>query len=313
MNDQNVVILVGVLDKLGSTNIPMAMSFAKFGFKVLPVNYRTIIAKHGMGFFGDYLLYLVLKYKPILTLFSKCNGINSELVKECSKNSTTWLFNMDPKSTIERCPEVIDHALNSHFSSCTAEDMVEWFKSFGVKNCLHVIQGVDQDEFKPVEQVDEYKADISHIGTRTEERDLFKEALEKAGLNVKFYGNGYSGREMFGNDFNQICSSSKFMLSMNTFNNVHQGYFSNRLLRYIACGACTFHYDSTNSLEKYLTNGKDVLYFNNVDELVDLVKQISDETAYKIAISGRDRVLNNYTWDRVIYDMLNIVKTEVGK
>jgi len=36
------VVIVGVLDKVGSTNIPMAASFTKFGIQVLPVNYRTI-------------------------------------------------------------------------------------------------------------------------------------------------------------------------------------------------------------------------------------------------------------------------------
>jgi len=311
--NEPIVIFVGVLDKFGSTNIPMSVSFGKFGFKVLPVNYRTILAKFGEKFFNDYLMYLVLKYKPVLTLFSKCNGINTELVRECSKNSVTWLFNMDPRSTIERCPEVIDHALNCHFSSCTAEDMVDWFKSFGVKNCIHLIQGVDQDEFKPVEPKEEFIVDVSHIGTRTEERDKFKELLENAGLKVKFYGIGYSSKEVFGNEFNQICSSSKFMLSMNTFNNIHMGYFSNRLLRYIACGCCTLHFDSTNSLNKYLTNEKDVLYFKDGVELINIITKTTDEQAYKIAISGRDKVLNNYTWDHVIYNMMNIVKTEGAK
>src|SRR5574343_585483 len=130
---------------------------------------------------------------------------------------------MDPKPTIERCPEVIDHARNCHFSSCTAKDMVKWFESFGVKNCYHIVQGVDQDVFRPVNSVGDFKADISHIGTKTEERDRVKKALEDAGFVVKFYGYGYSAKGMFDHDFSKICSSSRFMLSMNTYNNIHQG------------------------------------------------------------------------------------------
>lgn len=307
------VVIVGVLDKVGSTNIPMAASFTKFGIQVLPVNYRTIIAKQGMQFFGEYLLFIIKKYNPILTLFSKCNGVDTNIIKECGKHSVTWLFNMDPRPTIERCPEVIDHAFNSHFSSCTAKDMVEWFESFGVKNCYHIIQGIDQNVFKPVEPVEEFKADISHIGTKTEERDQFKKVLEDAGFITKFYGTGYSSKEMFGNDFNEVCASSKFMLSLNTYNNIHQEYFSNRLLRYVACGVCTLHYDSTNSLDKYLTNGKEVLYFKDSNELVNILKNITDEKACEIAMAGRDKALNNYTWDRIIYDMLERVKREGKK
>lgn len=312
MPDQ-FVIFVGVLDREGSTNIPMAASFTKLGIQVIPVNYRTIISKQGLIFFEEYLMFLVKKYKPILTLFSKCNGIKPEIVSECSKYSVTWLFNMDPKPTIERCPEVIEHAKNSHFSSCTAKDMVEWFESFGVKNCYHMIQGIDQDVFKPIDPVEEFKADISHIGTKTPERSDFKKALEDAGFSVKFYGMGYSPKEMFDNDFNKICASSKFMLSMNTYNNIHQEYFSNRLLRCIACGTCTLHYDSTNSLNKYLTNGKEVLYFKDSDELINILKNTTDEKACEIAIAGRDKVLNNYSWDRIIYTMLSIVNPQDKK
>lgn len=137
--------------------------------------------------------------------------------------------------------------------------------------------------------------------------------LEDAGLSVRFYGAGYSPKEMFDRDFNKVCSSSKFMLSINTYNNIHQEYFSNRLLRCVACGTCTLHYDSTNSLNKYLTNGKEVLYFKDAEELVTLLKTTTDEKACDIAISGRDRVLNNYTWDRIIYTILEIIKPEIKK
>jgi len=62
-----------------------------------------------------------------------------------------------------------------------------------------------------------------------------------------------------------------------------------------------------------LTNEKDVLYFKDGVELINIITKTTDEQAYKIAISGRDKVLNNYTWDHVIYNMMNIVKTEGAK
>ena len=42
------VIICGVLDKKGSTNISIARSFLRFGYNVIPINYRTIIQKHGI-------------------------------------------------------------------------------------------------------------------------------------------------------------------------------------------------------------------------------------------------------------------------
>jgi len=179
------ICLVGVFKK-GSTNVPMAKSFTKHGFFVIPVNYRTIITTYGMEFFNQFMHHVMIKYEPYLTLFSKCNGVDPEIVSMCNKYSKTWLFFMDAKPILAANPEIIQHIKNSDISSCTASDMVEWFRSQGVKNCHHIVQGIDPDVFKPVEPEDKYKADISFLGTRTPERDKFKKALEDAGFNVKF-------------------------------------------------------------------------------------------------------------------------------
>lgn len=306
------VALVGVLDKKGSTNIPMAVSLMRMGFKVLPINYRTIISQRGMSYFEEYMKYVMVKYKPVLTIFSKCNGINTKIISDCNRYTVTWLFNMDPKQTIENCPEVIEHAKVAHFSSCTGKDIAEWFESCGVKKCYHIIQGFDHNTFKPVEPVEEYKADISHIGTKTEERDKFKKALENAGYNVKFYGLGYSENEMFDEDFAKICSSSKFMLSINTYNNIHKEYFSNRLVRCLGCGVCTFHFDTTGSINSLFEHGKDLFYFSNEEELLNLMKT-SDEEACRVAMSGMDIVVKNYTWDHIISLMVGIVRQEISQ
>jgi len=306
------VALVGVMDKRGSTNIPMAVSLMKMGFKVLPINYRTIIAQKGMQYFEDYMLYIMTKYKPVLTIFSKCNGIDSKIISDCNKYTVTWLFNMDPKITIENCPEVIEHAKVAHFASCTGEDIAEWFEQNGVKKCLHIIQGYDQNTFKPVLPVEEFKADISHIGTKTPERDRFKKVLEEAGYSVKFYGLGYSEKEMLDDDFAKICSSSKFMLSMNTYNNVHIGYFSNRLLRCLGCGVCTFHYDSTGSLGRFFEDKKDIFYFSGEEDLLKLMKT-SDEESCRVAMSGYTTVVKNYTWGYIISTIVLVVKNTLSQ
>jgi len=303
--DKKYVCIIGVLDKYGSTQIPLAVSFMRHGYHVVPINYRTVIVTKGMEFFENLVLYTMQTYHPILTIFCKCNGVNPDLVAKCRKFSITYLHNPDPQPTIERCPEVIEHAKNAHFSSCTAKDMVEWFESKGVKNCYHIIQGVDPYIFKPVEPNNEYKADISFIGTKTPERDKYKKALEDEGLNVKFYGQGY-GKEVVEEDFAKVCASSKFMLSINTYNNLHLEYFSNRLARYLACGVCTLHLDETGSLNKYFEDYKDIIYFSDELSLMNALLFTKEEDIGKIAISGREKVLQGFTWDHKVRDILRI-------
>ena len=306
-----IIVMVGVLDNKTSSNLEQVSSFYRLGFGVIPVNYRTIIQNYGIDTFEAILLETVEKYKPFLTIFYKCNGINSEIITKCNEHTNTWLYYMDSLFTadtigIPRYPEIIEHAKRAHFSSCTGSDIVEWFINNGVKNCYHLIQGVDVNIFKPVPQDDKYKSAISLIGYRTEGRDRFKTTLEQNGFNVKFYGKGYNG-EVYLNDFAQVCSSSKIMLSIDSESNIHKGYFSNRLTKYLACGSCVLHYDTTNSLTQFFEGGKDIFYFKDEDELITLLNNITDEAAYKVGVNGRERVLSNFTWEHISSVMLNIV------
>jgi len=298
-----IVILVGVCNKLGSTNVSQAKAFIQAGYKVIPINYRTVIQNYGMDFFEKILIDTVKKSKPSLVLFAKCNGINPELVKECNKYSKTWLWNMDPRPTIERCPEVIQHAKNATYSSCTSMDMVNWFKGKGVDICHYILEGFDYDILSPTEIFDEYKVDISFIGTKTEERDKYKLELENAGYSVKFYGPDYSGGFVTGKEFAKVCSSSKFMLSLNTYNNI-PNYFSDRLILFTGCGACTLHLDSTKTLNNYFKDGEEVIYFSDIKDLLLKLNETNDEKACEIAFKGREKTLREYTWDHSIYSIL---------
>ena len=300
------ICLVGVNDVEGSTNISQAKAFMEQGFSIIPINYRSLISKYGMETFEDILVSTVKKYRPYLTFFAKCNGINPNIVKECSKYSHTWLWNPDAISTIKRVPEVIEHAKNADFSSCTGGGVAEWFEEQGVKKCYNIFDGADTDIFKPVEPVDSLKTTISLIGTRTKEREEVRKALIEAGIDAKFYGNGYQ-YEAVNLAFSQVCSSSKFMLSINSSTENITDYFSNRLLRYMGCGPCVLHYDPTETLKKYFKDGEEILFFKTIDELINKIKSTSDEDARRIGEAGRKKVLENYTWKHTINKILDIV------
>jgi len=305
------IVMVGVLDVASSTNVSMAKSFMKFGYTVIPVNYRTIIRNSGFATFYKVLVDTVKHYKPILTVFCKCNGIEPDIVLECNKYSKTWLWNMDPIETIKRCPEVIQHAKNANFSSCTGGGVNDYFRRSGVLNGITIFDGLDTDIFKPTYVLDRYKADISFIGNETPQRNKFKRILESAKLDVKFYGMGYND-PVYNEEFSQVCSASNMMLSLNTYNDIPD-YFSNRLLRYLGCGTCVLHYDPTDTLYKYFVHGKDLLFFKDADQLLKLInwyKNTGISEVGKIALSGREKVLSNYTWDNTIHSILSHINSK---
>lgn len=306
-NLRGSILLIGVLDVKGSTNIPMGISLMRHGFDVIPLNYRTVIRKYGYPFFCSMVMSLVVHRKPDLVVVCKGNGIHTGLINEINKYSKTWIFNMDPKSTIDMVPEVVDNAVAATFSSCTALDMAEEWKALGA-NSSYLVQGVDEQMFRPMKPVKKYKADISLIGTRTPLRDQYKEVLEQEGYDVKFYGRGYTDEEVIDDDFSKVCSSSSFMLSVDSVAGVHTHYYSNRLVRYLGCGACTLHFDPTETLNEQFVGGVDLIYFKSPEELVNILKNKFDR--YSIALNGYNKVLNEYTWDTIMFHLLSTALPE---
>jgi hypothetical protein len=302
MNEKKVV-LVGVHDVIGSTNIPMAISFIRAGYDIIPINYRTIIRKYGLDYFYGLLLYTVKKYKPVLTLFSKCNGISSEVVRSCNDHTTTFLWNMDPIQTIKQCPEVIDHAKLAHFSSCTSPTVAEWFEKQGVEKCHFILEGFDSDVEGPDVPEEKYKAQVSFIGTKTETRDHFLDILDKNNIDAKFYGDGY-GPKVHDKEFSKVCSSSDFMLSINTYE--IPNYCSNRIIRYAGCGSCILHYDPNNNNLGNLFSKDEVIIFRNDKELIGKINNTDLQARRQYTINAREKALSNYTYDHTIHKILEV-------
>ena len=309
---RGLVLLIGVLDQIGSTNIPMALSMIKQGFHIIPVNYRTIINKYGYTFFEGLVMNLVSTQKPDLVLVCKGNGIQPSLINQINQYTRTWIYNMDPRPTMDAVPEVRENARIATFSSCTALDLAQEWTEAGA-NCFYMVQGLDEQIFKPVKSVKKYEADISLIGSKTPMRDEAKEYLENAGYDVKFYGYGYTDKEVLENEFAQVCASSKYMLSMDSIAGQHQHYFSNRLLRYLGCGALTFHFEPTGTLQEYFRNEEDIMYFTNLPNLVNQIRMLDEnpKNAYRIAMNGMDKVLKEYTWDACIFSLLSTALPEI--
>jgi spore maturation protein CgeB len=305
MMQKNKIAIVGVLDKETSSNIWMASSFRRRNFDIIPINYRTLIKEYGESFFYSYTKSRLQKHRPILTVFCKCNGINLNIIAECNKYTQTWLWFMDSYKIAEAAPEIVEHAKNSHYSSCTSQVTVDYFRSKGVNNCHHVYEGIDINVHKPVSPVEEYKADISFVGSRTKERDDYFNLLKSNGYDVKFYGNGYSNPIPL-NDWAKVCASSKFMLSLNTFNDI-PNYFSGRVFETLGCGACTFHLDQTHTINSIFRDGEEIVLFKDKTELLDKLSKMDASIAKRIAINGREKVLKNFTMDHSINNILKIV------
>lgn len=300
------ILVVGVFDKPSSTNIFLAKALEKLGNEIIRFNYRSIESHIGTQNMNVALLFKALELSPDLVFLCKGSNIMADTVKSVNKFSKTYFWWMDPWATIT--DETIRTASESTYCSCTGKGVSDLFRQMGVSDPRHIFEGVDSEYYYPRSLKLDYESDISFIGTRTDERDEY--LFQLGGTHpVRVYGDGY-GSNVEGDEFNDIVSSSKIMLSINTQNNIPD-YFSDRVFLYLACKGFVFQRYSPG-LENYFVNNEHLVWFTSPYELVNLteywLRDNMTEKRKEIAEAGYKHVLENFTWDesaRRITEVIN--------
>lgn len=303
-----LAVIVGVFTE-GSSNNGIAEAFERIGYSVKKVPYRDIAFKLGIETTAYAIVNVAAAYKPDIMFFCKFNGMSSDILLECKKYSKkTCLWYMDSMHTLrDSCPEILSHAHNVDFSVCWP-GVAKEFSELGIKNCFGLIETCSEKEFYPVKPIKKYSADISFIGTRNTYRDSYIDALRKEGIKVRCYGNGFD-EYVTGDKFNEVCSSSKMILNIGTYNHIPY-YFSDRIVRSLSTKSFSLnHY--VPGFEDYFTNRKHMAWFSDVDSCVSLAKEYlnNSEERNKIAECGYRLFLDKYTCVHFVEDILSISKS----
>jgi spore maturation protein CgeB len=255
------------------------------------------------------VLYKLSKDKPKLIIFSKCNGIPSNIIAKCSLNCKTWLWFMDGINTLNTVPEIIEHANMADYVSCTGVGVAQHIKKQIGAEVHHIMEGIDPETYRPTVSLAGCEADISFIGSANQERIAYLKFLQDAGITTKAYGNGFA-QEVHGSLFNVVCSSSKAMLALSAEYDTY-GYFSDRVLRLGACGAFVFHKYATG-MEKFFVDGQDLVYFGTPELLLEAINHYMvpemDNARIQMANSLRQKVLERHTWLHTAQKILDIAE-----
>lgn len=300
--------MVGVFDVKGSTNIPFANAFEKAGHSVERLSYRTGIQTLGSEKTSEAIV--ELSSRVDLMIFCKGNGIISETMRKCSENTTTCWYMMDACSHLKDPVfggDYVEFANICEFSVVTYISMKESLEAAGVTRPIyHMIQGIDPSEFHPVEGIEKIY-DVGFIGIQTEKRDAILDAIHAAGFTYHAWGQGYADGAVTGEDFNRACAQCRIMIATNNTDPKLDG-FSDRIVRYMATGACVLS-EATKNIGTYFKQGT-FSVFNSTEEAVAkatiLLRDFDDKIRSERGAAARQHVVDNYTWGHVVDGILDI-------
>lgn len=181
----------------------------------------------------------------------------------------------------------------------------------GAKRAAPLYGSVDPEAHFPVPAVEEYRADLSYLGTYAADRQAALEALlveparnlpecrfiiggAQYPNSFPWTSNIFFVRHMTPQQHPAFFSSCRATLNITRKAMASYGYCpSGRLFEAAACGSPILS-DSWEGLERFLTPGQDLLVVSNAHEVVDALG-CTNEYLASIARSARERTMDEHT------------------
>lgn len=144
--------------------------------------------------------------------------------------------------------------------------------------------------------------------------DVVKELFTHFPENTKVYGTGWSHLPAFRIrptsskiEEADVYNQSLLALNMPHFN--YDNYYSDRLLRAMACGCCVLsqYYEG---YEKEFTDKENIVIWRNIDELKEQVYYYirNREEALQIGKNAAKYVLENCNWEKRVEEFISLIK-----
>lgn len=227
-------------------------------------------------------------------------------------------------------PEYLTPALIPHFATYLSftggPALRELEQRFGSPRALPFYCSVDPDLYRPSPSRAEFTCDLSYLGTYASDRQpkLMHLLNDSAALlphsqfivagpqypaDISWQPNVHRIIHLSPREHAAFYSSSRFTLNLTRDDMALAGYSpSVRLFEASACGAAILS-DSWPGLDHFLTPGEEILLPQDNYEVVDLIRNLSDDERHSLGRRARERILANHTSDHRAREFERIVET----
>jgi len=176
------------------------------------------------------------------------------------------------------------------------------------KRFLHLLQGVDADEFmsrpEPPEPRDRDVIMTGGYDLGFEDRLAAVEAMRKAGASVEIFGRN-SKRKVHGQAFWDEHQKSRVVFVPRPPAEAQRWYWSNRIYLAAVTGTpCLVGY--IEGLEKHFTDERDVVFFDGRAEMLSRLAVLLEDPLKRVRIGrgGRWRVLIDHTYKARVEELM---------
>ncbi len=270
---------------------------------------------------------------PVLAITSKADGMTVEMVEEIRSHGVPFIiWYPDPILPPEHIVRIGRH---SDFFFTMAEGRIPEYRAAGIENVAWLSQGFAPSFYSssiltPQDKT-HYGSEVAFVGNLgtlpqyLSRREMLDRVIE-VGFQLKWWGprpprklkelpflfsrvcRSYAREFVYCDTFSKVARASKVFLAMDSYPDVRHS-MSARLYTAVGCGAF-YLCRRVKGIEDVLVPGREIEIFDDYDEMVDKIHYYLGhrEKRRRIALNGRQRVLQEYTYERRFVSMFEVLK-----
>lgn len=192
---------------------------------------------------------------------------------------------------------------------CSSPKMIDRYKEVGANDVIYLPFACEPDIHKPIQLDGRYMYDICFVGTYYPRRGRIIKQLMENGYNTKVYGPYWKDADaLYGMDMVKAFNASKIVLNIHIESDLDN---KPNMRTFEVTGSSSFLLtDYAYGLEEQFVIGKEVIVYDNIKELLELVRYYlsSNEERDKIRINGNRRAYKDHTYENRLKAVLTCLK-----
>lgn len=222
----------------------------------------------------------IIDFQPDVIVVMKGDFLNVSTLQQIKEKTNAKLWNIysdHPLASLKSRVMKFIPALEQYDLVWTfSETLIPIFYQIGAKNVKSIPFAHDPSIHYPVINTDDvYNADIAYLGSWGPFQEKWLQKFSN--YNLKIYGGGWKrSRNInklykcwmeglgYGEDMKKAIAGSKMVF--NLVRAEHCALHSMKTFELVACGGCVIS-NRTPEQEKFFTDGKDIIFFDNTSEL----------------------------------------------
>lgn len=150
------------------------------------------------------------------------------------------------------------------------------------------------------------KYDVTFVGQKFGNRQMYVDYLIKNGVNIKAFGRGWNNGRLTQTQMIEIFNQSKIVLNFSSSaGNPHLKFLKGRIFEIPTTGTF-FLTEECEELDDYFDVGHELERFTTKEEMLEKINYFltNDKLREEIAKNGKKRVLRDYTFERYLSEIL---------